>query len=313
MSQEKFDTERFKVRDASSYDAVTASYDRFTERFTGPISRRLVELAELHAADHALDIGSGTGVVTFEAARVLGSEGRVVGLDRSEGMIAAAEAKVRERGFNGRVRFVKGDAEALDFSDASFDVVLSLFVIMHFPHPDLALAQIYRVLRPGGRLVIAFGSGPPLVSLATACHYLRRVPEIIDCLRGAWLSAPSFLDALVHTHLPEAGEPEESPLARSHRKRASLVSGMIRRAGFTSIRSRWQGHIGFLETAEEFWELQATYSSLARKRLTTAPAEKVAALKEEFFSTCRRVQQRNGRLAYPNAVRIITAQRPART
>jgi ubiquinone/menaquinone biosynthesis C-methylase UbiE len=310
MATGAFDSEQFKVRDASSYDPVTAAYDRFTERFTRPLSRRMVELAVLRNSDHVLDIGSGTGIVTCEAAKSLGKEGRVTGVDLSSGMIRAASEKAAAAGLAERVTFLKGDGEALDLRSESFDAVLSLFVMMHFPHPEVALGEMYRVLRPGGRLVIAFGSGPPLWSLVSLIHYLGRVPEAFHRLQERWLSAPAFLNALVCKYLPESEQPEESPLARANHKRASMVERMVRKAGFERMRRTWQGHVGSLETPQDFWELQAIYSSLARKRLESAPVDRLALLKDEFFTKCRHVQERNGWLVYPYAVRIIIARRP---
>jgi ubiquinone/menaquinone biosynthesis C-methylase UbiE len=310
MATGAFDSEQFKMRDASSYDPVTSAYDRFTERFTKPLSQRMVELAVLRHSDHVLDIGSGTGVATFEAAKSLGVEGRVTGVDLSSGMIRAATEKASAAGLTERVTFLRGDAEALDLRSESFDAVLSLFVMMHFPRPEVALGEMYRVLRPGGRLVIAFGSGPPLCSFVSLIHYLSRVPEAFLRLQERWLSAPGFLNTLVCKYLPESEQPEESPLARANYKRASMVERMVRKAGFERVRRTWQGHVGSLETPQDFWELQATYSSLARKRLETAPADRLALLKDEFFTKCRQVQERNGSLVYRYAVRIFTARRP---
>ena len=312
MDGQIFDCDSFKLRDASSYDSVTDSFDRFTERLTKPLARRLVELADLRGAERILDIGSGTGVVAFEAAAASTPDGQIIGVDLSEGMLRLAESKRRERGLDRKVRFVKGDVEALEFADSAFDRVLLLFAIMHFPNPEIALAQMHRVLRPGGKLVIGFGSGPPLFSPGTIFHFFRRIPELSGRLRGAWLSAPAFLEGLVHKHLSATAEPEESPLARSGQIGATHIRRMVREAGFQNLQSSWQGHVTFVATAEEFWELQTTYSSLARKRLTTAPAVNIAALKSEFFAICERVQKRKGRFAYPYGAHFITAIRPLR-
>jgi ubiquinone/menaquinone biosynthesis C-methylase UbiE len=97
-----------------------------------------------------LDVGCGPGTITLDlAARV--APGAVVGIDRAAEVIAQAEALRAERGAD-RVRFATGDVYALDFEDASFDVVHAHQVLQHLRDPVLALQELRRVLRPGGTL-----------------------------------------------------------------------------------------------------------------------------------------------------------------
>jgi ubiquinone/menaquinone biosynthesis C-methylase UbiE len=97
-----------------------------------------------------LDVGCGPGTITLDlAARV--APGAVVGIDRAAEVIAQAEALRAERGAD-RVRFATGDVYALDFEDASFDVVHAHQVLQHLRDPVAALQELRRVLRPGGTL-----------------------------------------------------------------------------------------------------------------------------------------------------------------
>jgi len=96
-----------------------------------------------------LDVACGTGVVTREALRRVGAGGRVTGLDASAGMLVVA----REQG--GDIAWHEGRAESLPFPDASFDAVVSQFGLMFFGDRAGALAEMGRVLRPGGRLAVA--------------------------------------------------------------------------------------------------------------------------------------------------------------
>lgn len=133
--------------------------------------------AEIAPGHAALDLGTGTGVAALSAAATVGAAGSVVGLDLSDGMLAVARANASAMGLDGRLRFVKGDAEQPDFPDRSFDSVLSLFALLHLPHPDKALSQMYRVLKPRGTLVIGVGSGhrlhPGRVSLTVRAARLE--------------------------------------------------------------------------------------------------------------------------------------------
>jgi len=311
MTQGNSRSETFKTRDAASYDSVTRAFDRYTELLTQPLAAHLVRLARLKPSDHVLDIGTGTGVVAFRVANQLSAEGRVLGVDLSEGMLAAARVKAGSAALGGRVEFRRMDAEALDLPDGAFDAVVSLFALLHFPDPLKALREMFRVLRPRGRLVVAVGSDPRLMSRAGVVEVVRHLRDWGSKARGRLLTAPRFLEALARQHFPVAQEPEESPVAQRHRNRSGVVPGLVHGAGFTNLQTDWEGHQAVIATPEEFWELQCTFSSIARKRLASASPEQREALREEFMVRCRQVQARGGRLVYPFAAFFVVAKRPA--
>jgi arsenite methyltransferase len=111
-------------------------------------------LGPLEPGEHVLDVGSGAGTDSLVAAQMVGPEGRVTGIDMTPEMLEKARAGARELGAE-NVEFVEGEAEELPFPDASFDVVISNGVIDLVPDKDAVLSELYRVLRPGGRLQIA--------------------------------------------------------------------------------------------------------------------------------------------------------------
>src|SRR5438874_9847070 len=98
----------------------------------------------------ALDVGCGTGFLSLELA---GRGHRVTGVDFAPQMLAEARRKAASRQ-SLTVRFEEGDAEALQFSDASFDLVITRHVLWTLPHPEAAIDEWIRVLRPGGRLAV---------------------------------------------------------------------------------------------------------------------------------------------------------------
>jgi ubiquinone/menaquinone biosynthesis C-methylase UbiE len=100
----------------------------------------------------ALDVGCGTGFLTFE---LTGRGYRLTGVDFAPAMIAEARRKAGERGVD--ARFEEGDAEQLRFASASFDLVISRHLLWTLPHPEAAIDEWIRVLRPGGRLVVVDG------------------------------------------------------------------------------------------------------------------------------------------------------------
>jgi SAM-dependent methyltransferase len=110
---------------------------------------RMAEAAAIELGQYVLDVGCGTGALACAAAERVGPKGRVVGLDPNEQMLAVARRKPTG------VTWQLGRAESLPFEDASFDAVVSQFALMFFESKPTAIAEMLRVLRPGGRLAIA--------------------------------------------------------------------------------------------------------------------------------------------------------------
>jgi ubiquinone/menaquinone biosynthesis C-methylase UbiE len=114
--------------------------------------QRMLDRAALSAGDAVLDVGCGPGDDLFAIANLVGPAGRLVGLDASEVMIAEARRRAAKRGLH--VRFEIGDATALPFADGAFDLCRAARVLEHLADPRKALAEMVRVTRPGGRIVV---------------------------------------------------------------------------------------------------------------------------------------------------------------
>ena len=133
-----------------------------------------------------LDVGCGTGDDVLALARLVGPAGRVVGVDASATMVA--EARRRAEGSGAPVEFVVGDAHALDLPDASFDGARSDRILMHLDDPARAVAELARVTRPGGRVVLSEPDWETLVIDAPDRLLTRRLlNSFCDGFRHGWI------------------------------------------------------------------------------------------------------------------------------
>ena len=300
MGPPPMNAERFKRADAASYDPLAGEFDQF-ESIRAPLLETLFSQIDLTGARRILDAGAGTGIAAIEAARRTGAQ--VWGIDLSDGLLRRARQK------SASARFLKMDAEALAFKSDSFDAALSVYALLHFPNPERALAEMFRVLRPGGAAVIAVGSAPPW-SRQGLLHRVSRAPDVWRLARGRLLLAPGFLDDLLNRMFPQGAGAEETGLARRSKIRAGDVLSMMGQAGFTALGSHWEGYRETFADAEQFWLLQRTYSSIARKRLGALPEGDRQAVKRAFLGRCACVQSQGGLLIYPHAAFFARGRKP---
>lgn len=131
-------------------DAVPASAVDWALGVGNPVRH-----AALQPGETVLDVGCGAGIDTILAARAVGPTGRAIGLDLLEEMCERARGHAQEAGVAEWTEFVRGEMEDIPLPDSSVDVVISNGVINLSPRKSRVLAEIRRVLRPGGRLSVA--------------------------------------------------------------------------------------------------------------------------------------------------------------
>jgi ubiquinone/menaquinone biosynthesis C-methylase UbiE len=137
----------YKQQIADLYSRRSQTYDDSDWHLR--IAHRLVEHARITRGQHVLDIATGTGMVAIAAAQLVGSEGKVVGVDISNGMLEQARQKVEAFGLS-NIQFQLADAEALDFPENSFDVILCSSAFIWMSDLNAALRLWHRLLKPGG-------------------------------------------------------------------------------------------------------------------------------------------------------------------
>jgi ubiquinone/menaquinone biosynthesis C-methylase UbiE len=123
--------------------------------FIQQYKQRVRALLDLHPELQVLDAGTGTGEDAQEMAKLVAPGGQVVGLDLSQTMINEARLRVQDPSLP--LRFVQGDIQHLPFENATFDCCYADRIFIHIPDPQLALSELVRVTRPGGKLLIVKG------------------------------------------------------------------------------------------------------------------------------------------------------------
>jgi len=139
----------------------------------------------LRPGETVVDLGCGAGMDSFLAARAVGPEGRVIGIDMTEEMLDKARANARAVDV-ANVEFRKGYIEALPLDDESVDAIISNCVINLSPEKDKVYAEAYRVLRPGGRVMVS----DIVLERELPEEVLRSVDVYVGCVGGATLREP---------------------------------------------------------------------------------------------------------------------------
>ena len=293
-------SEQLKRADAKSYDATATDFDTLTDRYSSAIASRMLAISQVRSSDRMLDLGTGTGLV----ARLAAARGAsVVGIDHSEGMLGRARVKAEQAGVANLATFEALDAEALALEDESFDVAASLYVVRHLPNPQAAIDELHRILRPGGRLVIAVGARPsPFFSASALTSGLGALTDRALSAIGRAALSPGFLRQILDE---EGVPPNESHAAHRGNEDVGLL---LAKAGFNGARREWWGERYKLSPAE-FWDVQAVFDSEARERLTNCPDDRVQALKAQFLERCDNLAKRNVSLIYRTGAAIYSAMR----
>jgi demethylmenaquinone methyltransferase/2-methoxy-6-polyprenyl-1,4-benzoquinol methylase len=152
-----------KQQVATMFDKIAFRYD-FLNRFlsagidVGWRKKAIKELRGIHP-QLVLDVATGTGDVAILTHKILQPK-KITGIDISEGMLEIGRQKIEKFGLQRSIELTKGDSESIKFPDASFDAVTVAFGVRNFENLERGLLDMYRVLRPGGKLVVLEFSRP---------------------------------------------------------------------------------------------------------------------------------------------------------
>lgn len=193
-----------KAQDVEAmFDAIAPRYDLLNRVLSFGIDvwwrKRAVALLKEENPRRILDVATGTADLALEAQQTLEPE-KVVGVDISEEMLAFGRKKIAARGLSDRVVLRTGDAQKLPFSDNQFDAALVAFGVRNFEDLGAGLADMRRVLRPGGSLVVLEFSQPQVFPIKQlyefySRHILPRIGRTISQNEGAYQYLPDSVAA----------------------------------------------------------------------------------------------------------------------
>ena len=175
---------------ADVFHSVASKYDLMNDLMSFGIhrlwKRYTIELSGVRAGNSVLDIAGGTGDLSYAFARKVGSEGQVVLADINESMLKVGRDRLADRGIAGNLETVQANAESLPFDDNRFDVVTIAFGLRNVTHKEKALAEMQRVLKPGGRLLVLEFSKPrnDLLSRAYDFYSFQALPRMGSMVTG---------------------------------------------------------------------------------------------------------------------------------
>jgi demethylmenaquinone methyltransferase / 2-methoxy-6-polyprenyl-1,4-benzoquinol methylase len=192
------------------FDDITPTYDNLNRMMSMSVDlmwrKQGLDRLDIQKSDRVLDIATGTGDMAIQAA--WRTECAIVGIDLSQNMMLAAEKKWEGQKVRGEYSLVKGDAIRMPFPEGTFDKAMVAFGIRNMVDIDGFVAEVYRVLRPGGRFAVIELSVPVCrITRPLYLIYLTKVLPIIGGLRSGNLAAYEYLrDSILTFPAPKTVE-----------------------------------------------------------------------------------------------------------
>ncbi|NIG97986.1 MAG: bifunctional demethylmenaquinone methyltransferase/2-methoxy-6-polyprenyl-1,4-benzoquinol methylase UbiE [Serratia symbiotica] len=173
---------------ADVFHSVAAKYDVMNDLMSFGIhriwKRFTIDCSGVRRGQRVLDLAGGTGDLAAKFFRMVGEQGLVVLADINDSMLKVGRDKLRDRGIVGNISYVQANAEALPFPDNYFDCITIAFGLRNVTEKDKALRSMFRVLKPGGRLLVLEFSKPRLAPLnkaydAYSFHVLPKIGALV--------------------------------------------------------------------------------------------------------------------------------------
>lgn len=235
-------------------------WDEFTMEFLKPFGVEIIRMIEPRAGETILDVASGTGEPGLTISEMVGN-GKVVITDLADGMLEVARENAMRRGYS-NIEIIPCDVSELPFDDNSFDAISCRMGFMFFPDMDIAAKEMYRVLKPGGRIAAAVWGTPE---------------------KNFWITAIlSAINRNLNVSPPDPGAPGMFRVANS-----GHLAGILEDAGFNEIREVEKNQKISMGNEERFWSFHNEVAAPVVAAMAKADGGTRARIKKEVFETLR--------------------------
>ncbi|WP_026732111.1 class I SAM-dependent methyltransferase [Fischerella sp. PCC 9605] len=241
--------QQYKQEVINFFNSRTSYDNDYTIRRALP----LLDLVQLQKGQKVLDLATGTGIIAIAATQIVGSEGKVIGVDFSSGMLEQARRKIEELGLQ-NIELIEADAEYINFNDESFDVILCSTAIVYFTDIPDALRKWYRFLKKGG-----------VIGFSCCSQESCEAPLIVEVCANHGIS------------LTNINEPTGTP---------EKCHNLLREIGFQDIKVNTQ-QFGFYRSLEQAREWNGGWFHPRENPLLQVSAEQRSELKAEY---CKRIE-----------------------
>jgi ubiquinone/menaquinone biosynthesis C-methylase UbiE len=253
------------------------------EKMYAPLTRALIEEAQIVAGQSVLDIGGGAGEPSLTIARVVGPSGHVTFTDPTAGMVKATSEESERRGLT-NIEFHQCAAEKFPFANNSFDAAVGRLSAMFFSDVSTALREVFRVIKPGG--LVAF--------LVWADRDLNPFFSVIT--------------EVLNQFVPSEPEDEDAPAAFRFARPGKLAK-LLKEVGAASVKER---AVKFDTEApinlSEFWELRTEMSDTFRTKLAKLASDEVEVVRETVLKAAAAYFE-SGHMSFPSQVLIVSGRK----
>jgi len=248
-----------------------------------PITQALIEDAKITARQDVLDVATGPGEPALSLSKLVGTEGKVIGVDAAPEMVEAARREAKRRGFQ-NANFDVALAGDLPFPENTFDAVVSRFGVMFFPSPIEGVREMLRVLKPGGRVAIA------------VWHFAEKNPF--------HYSVSQVVERYVASPAPVPDSPDPFRFAEPGKLLTIVSSAGAAATSERLLRFTIRAQI----SVEDFWALRSEMSEKLRAKLATLSKEQMAKLKREVLEALG-AYSADSAMSFPAEVLIVSGEK----
>jgi ubiquinone/menaquinone biosynthesis C-methylase UbiE len=260
----------------------------------GHVSDQLIRSAGIRPGETVLDVATGTGQPALAIAKIVGQNGRVVGVDLSPEMLEVAKEEAASQGLTNVVDFQVVKDESLSmFSDNTFDSVVCRNGLMFMPDPVKALKAFFRVLKPGGKASVTVWGSPD------------KSPVMGIVMKTISKHVPSDMSSPLAAAPDKPGGPFSIPSV-------DMLRDIFLKAGFSEFNAeKIEVTVAQTDTAEQFWQGMTEVTGFLVILLSKLPDEKKLAIKNDVIESLSKMFPSGSPVRFTGELILGTATKPA--